>query len=62
MAQIRYPRIQQTVGAFRFCKSMPRKKVTGTTSSEKMPSLSSCEEMQDILKKRKYGAVSSISV
>ena len=38
---------------------MPRKKVTGTASLEKMPSLSTCEEIQDILKKGKYGPVSS---
>lgn len=49
-----YPCIQQTVGAFTFCKGTPRRKVT-----EKMPSLTCCEEMQDMVQKGKYGAVSS---
>lgn len=39
---------------------MPRKKVTDTSSLEKMSSFTCCEEMQDIVQKGKYGAVSSI--
>ena len=47
------------MGAFRLCKATPRKKVTDTSTLEKMPSLTCCEEMQDIVQKGKYGAVSS---
>ena len=47
------------MGAFRLCKATPRKKVTDTSTLDKMPSLTCCEEMQDIVQKGKYGAVSS---
>lgn len=59
MAQIHYPCKQQIVGAFRLSTAMPIEKVTDTSSLEKMPSLTCCEEMQDIVQKGKYGAVSS---
>ena len=57
--ELRYPRIHALSGPIKvYTKSPGKKKLTDITSLQKMPSLTKCREMDDLLQRRQNAVVS----